>query len=78
MPRRLALAALLALTSLSACRPGDDAEQTTARRPTTRRQRDSVIAASGMPGAQGVGSALRAADAANARTAQAEAAGETP
>ena len=36
----------------------------------TQRQRDSVLAQSGLPGAQGVAKALRAADSAKARQAQ--------
>jgi len=39
----------------------------------TRRQRDSVLGASQLPGAQGVRGALRAADSAAARRAQEEA-----
>ncbi len=35
----------------------------------TQRQRDSAVAASGLPGAQGVGRAIRAADGAEARNA---------
>jgi hypothetical protein len=36
----------------------------------TQRQRDSVLATTGLPGAQGVAKALRAADSAKARQAQ--------
>lgn len=36
----------------------------------TQRQRDSVLAQSGLPGAQGVGRALSAADSVRARNAQ--------
>lgn len=36
----------------------------------TRRQRDSVLAQSGLPGAQGIGKAQRASDSIKARQAQ--------
>jgi uncharacterized protein YcfL len=36
----------------------------------TQRQRDSVLAQTGLPGAAGVGKAMRAADSAKARQAQ--------
>jgi hypothetical protein len=36
----------------------------------TQRQRDSVLAQSGLPGARGVGQALNAADSVRARNAQ--------
>ncbi|MDP3775462.1 MAG: hypothetical protein Q8Q85_14480 [Gemmatimonadales bacterium] len=38
----------------------------------TQRQRDSVIGASGLPGAQGISKAQAAQDSANARTARAD------
>ena len=39
-------------------------------RPGTQRERDSVLGASKLPGAQGVRGALRAADSADARNAR--------
>jgi hypothetical protein len=51
---------------LSACAGGEEAN----RAPATQRQRDSVIGASRLPGAQGVGRALRASDSASSRRAQ--------
>jgi hypothetical protein len=39
-------------------------------RPTTQRERDSVLGASELPGAQGVRGALKAADSAAARNAR--------
>lgn len=39
-------------------------------RPTTQRERDSVLGASKLPGAQGVRGALKAADSATARNAR--------
>ena len=79
MPLRRALAALLAATSLAACgtREEPPADPAAGRAPT-QRQRDSVIAASRLPGAHGVGSALRAADSATARAALAESVGREP
>lgn len=59
----------LGLTALaSACASPDTAQN---RRDTmTQRQRDSVLAQSKLPGAQGVGKALSAADSAKARQAR--------
>jgi hypothetical protein len=50
---------------VSGCSGGHDR----ARRSTTERERDSVIGASRIPGAQGVGRALQASDSGNARRA---------
>jgi len=49
----------------SACTGGREGN----RSPTTQRQRDSAIGASQLPGAQGVGRALRASDSASSRRA---------
>jgi hypothetical protein len=49
----------------AACSP--DSKQS---RPTTQRERDSVLGASNLPGAQGVRGALREADSAEARNAR--------
>jgi hypothetical protein len=48
-----------------ACSGGHDKD----RPPVTERERDSVIGSSRLPGAQGVGRALRASDSAGARRA---------
>lgn len=66
----LTLAACLALGALAAC--ADGAPDTAAARPDTltRRQRDSIVGASSLPGAKGVQNAIRASDAAAARAAQ--------
>ena len=61
--RRLALTtiafACLALVALSSCAPRT---QSAARAPLTERQRDSVLARSGLPGAPVVGRALDVSD----------------
>ncbi len=59
----------LLLVLVSAC--GGTGESGQANRPDTltRRQRDSAIGASGLPGAQGVRGALRAQDSARAQNA---------
>lgn len=66
--------AVLVVFVLSACDGGQEAGQGTAvRRDTlTRRQRDSIIGASSLPGAGGVRGALRAQDSAAARRARAD------
>jgi hypothetical protein len=50
-----------------ACRPAGGADS---RRATTERERDSVLGASALPGAQGVSGALRVSDSAAARRAR--------
>lgn len=68
------IAVMLAVLTLAACGGGNEAEQGSAvRRDTlTRRQRDSIIGASSLPGAGGVRGALRAQDSAAARRARAD------
>ena len=57
----------VALTA-SACGSGRSGKAGTAAGDTlTERQRDSILAGSRIPGARGVGAALRAADSTNAR-----------
>lgn len=70
--RRMGL--LLAVLAFAACGGGKEPERGTAvRRDTlTRRQRDSTIGASRLPGAGGVRGALRAQDSAAARRARAD------
>lgn len=63
----------LVLAAISGCgkagsNPGGDAR--------TQRQRDSVIGASQLPGAQGVRGALRVSDSADARRARQDSVGE--
>lgn len=62
--KRLILVALVA----AGCSRGDTAAND--RDTMTQRQRDSVLAQSGLPGAKGVGNALSAADSIRARNAQ--------
>jgi hypothetical protein len=57
----------IALALLAACSGGRSAKSTTAGDSLTERQRDSILARSRIPGASGVGSAMRAADSASAR-----------
>lgn len=68
------ITAVLVVFVLSACGSGKEAgEGTAVRRDTlTRRQRDSIIGASRLPGAGGVRGALRAQDSAAARRARAD------
>ncbi|HYX81693.1 MAG TPA: hypothetical protein VE714_04825 [Gemmatimonadales bacterium] len=56
---------------LAACGSGaGNSSQTVNRDTLTERQRDSVLAGSQIPGARGVGSAMRAADSTNAKVLQ--------
>jgi len=55
----------LAATILTACSKSEPAPQAT----KTRAQKDSAIANSGLPGAQGVAKAMKAADSAKAHQA---------
>lgn len=68
MAHRVCLAGFFPLLLVVACASEDTGAN---RRDTmTQRQRDSVLAQSGLPGAHGVGKALNAADSAKARQAQ--------
>jgi hypothetical protein len=62
--KRLLLAALIT----AGCSRSETAAND--RDTMTQRQRDSVLAQSGLPGAKGVGKALSAADSVRARNAQ--------
>jgi hypothetical protein len=62
---RLILLLAGGMVILSACAGGDERN----RPPATERERDSVIGASRLPGAQGVGRALQATDSASSRRA---------
>jgi hypothetical protein len=68
--RTLTLTVLLAV-GLAGCKPSPSAA-----RPTTERERDSVIGASQLPGAQGVRGALRISDSAVARREREDSAGQ--
>lgn len=61
----LPVAAFLLL--LTACGGGQPRQSTAAGDTLTERQRDSMLAKSRIPGASGVGAALRAADSTSAR-----------
>jgi outer membrane biogenesis lipoprotein LolB len=62
-PRSFALALIL----LAACSGSKPAKSTADGDSLTERQRDSILAQSRIPGASGVGRAMRAADSASAR-----------
>lgn len=62
------MALLFAGVATLACYQPDSAAND--RDTMTQRQRDSVLAQSGIPGARGVGKALSAADSVRARNAQ--------
>ena len=57
----------IALALLAACSGGKTAKSAAAGDSLTERQRDSILAQSRIPGASGVGSAMRAADSTSAR-----------
>ncbi len=57
----------LVILFLAACSGGKPAKSAAGRDSLTERQRDSILAQSRIPGASGVGSAMRAADSASAR-----------
>jgi hypothetical protein len=60
---RLAICLIL----LAACGADGDGSQTVNRDTLTQRQRDSILAQSKIPGARGVGTAMRVADSVTAR-----------
>lgn len=69
---RSAMAAALVL--LTACGGSDAGSQQSVNRDTlTQRQKDSILAQSRIPGAAGVGRAMRAADSTSARIREANA-----
>jgi hypothetical protein len=69
----LTRAGLILVLALAACterRPDEPATAAVDRDTLTRRQRDSISGTLPIPGARGIGNALRASDAARARAAQ--------
>jgi hypothetical protein len=73
--RSLATVAFMAL--LASCGGADDADRPAARGSDTltQRQRDSILAGSRIPGASGVGKAMRVADSTSARAQAADTVG---
>ena len=66
--RRTHLGWALAAAGALACGSGDAPPKSTVNRDTlTQRQRDSILAQSRIPGASGVGKAMRVADSTSAR-----------
>ena len=57
----------IVLALLAACSRGKTAKSAASGDSLTERQRDSILAQSRIPGASGVGRAMRAADSASAR-----------
>lgn len=66
-------ALVLALIAVTACSKRPEARMQNADT-LTQRQRDSVVGASGLPGARGISKAQAAQDSANARTARTDSA----
>ncbi len=62
------LATAVVILALMSCGSGDSAEEQTAADTLTRAQKDSIVSDLPIPGAGGVGAAMRARDAANSRT----------
>jgi hypothetical protein len=71
---RHCLMGLVVLSTLMGC----GADHSERQAPRSERERDSAIGASRLPGAQGVGGALKAAGSAASRRAQEEAATREP
>lgn len=71
MRRRLLAPALAVLiVALPACSAGEPDGDAAERDSLTRRQKDSAVAESGLPGARGVGQAQEASDEARERAAR--------
>ena len=71
MKRRLMVAATVAgLCGLAACGQSSDTPGAAAADTLTRAQKDSIVSNLPIPGAGGVGAAMRARDAANAKVQQ--------
>jgi hypothetical protein len=71
------LAAIVVLTTV-ACGGGSNSQQTVNRDTLTQRQKDSILAQSKIPGASGVGRAMKAADSTSARVQAADTVGNVP
>ena len=67
MTTMIRLVPIFVFALLAACSPGTTAKSAADRDSLTERQRDSILAKSRIPGASGVGSAMRAADSTSAR-----------
>lgn len=63
---------LVVSLGLAAACGGSESGQTVNRDTLTQRQKDSILANSKIPGARGVGSAMRAADSTSARVQRAD------
>jgi len=63
---------LVVSLGLAACGGGSQSGQTVNRDTLTQRQKDSILANSKIPGARGVGSAMRAADSTSAGVQRAD------
>jgi hypothetical protein len=74
MARTTVLASMALLLVCAACGPGKDQPQ----RPTTERERDSVLGASRLPGATGVRGALRVQDTAAAQNSRLDSVANQP
>lgn len=68
--RRASAALVLLIAVLPACTSGGAGGDGASGDSLTRRQKDSAVAESGLPGAQGVGAAMEASDAARERAAR--------
>jgi hypothetical protein len=73
MPRTLGHPLLILLLTAGAC-----SSQNESKRPTSERERDSVLGASRLPGATGVRGALRAQDTAAAQNARLDSVANQP
>jgi hypothetical protein len=66
------------LVVIAACSSGGESQQAINRDTLTQRQKDSLLAQSKIPGAAGVGAAMRAADSTSARVQAADTVGNVP
>jgi hypothetical protein len=70
--------ATLLVVGIVACSSGGESQQTVNRDTLTQRQKDSILAQSKIPGAQGVGRAMTVADSVSARVQAADTVGDVP
>lgn len=66
---------VMVMCSTLACTAGDDGRDRAGDADLTQRERDSILAQSRIPGARGVGAAMRAADSIEARLRRADSIG---